>query len=146
MRYIFKHVVPTLLLSLFLAGNSFAAQGSIVGSWKTIDDETNKARSIVKIYKKGGKYFGRITRLYLEKGEDPNPVCVDCKDSRKNKPVKGMIVIKNMVKKGKEYVDGNILDPEDGNVYKCKIWLENGKLKVRGYAGIFYRTQSWVKI
>jgi uncharacterized protein (DUF2147 family) len=37
------------------------------------------------------------------------------------------------------------MDPDDGKVYKSEVWLEDGKLKVRGYLGLFYRTQTWLK-
>ena len=40
---------------------------------------------------------------------------------------------------------GTILDPGDGKVYKAEIWIEDGKLKVRGYLGPFYKTQTWLK-
>jgi uncharacterized protein (DUF2147 family) len=38
-----------------------------------------------------------------------------------------------------------ILDPEDGKAYKAEVWAEGGKLKVRGYVGFLYRTQTWVE-
>lgn len=31
----------------------------------------------------------------------------------------------------------------NGKDYKCSIWLEDGKLKVRGYIGFLYETQTW---
>jgi uncharacterized protein (DUF2147 family) len=34
---------------------------------------------------------------------------------------------------------------KDGKIYKAEVWPEDGKLKVRGYLGIFYRTQTWQK-
>jgi len=37
------------------------------------------------------------------------------------------------------------MDPEDGKVYTAEIWVEEGKLKVRGYVGFFYRTQTWLR-
>jgi uncharacterized protein (DUF2147 family) len=37
---------------------------------------------------------------------------------------------------------GTILDPDDGKVYKAELWVEEGKLKVRGYLRFFYRTQT----
>jgi uncharacterized protein (DUF2147 family) len=43
------------------------------------------------------------------------------------------------------YKGRTILDPEDGKVYKAEIWTEDGKLKVRGYVGFFYRTQTWLR-
>ena len=30
-------------------------------------------------------------------------------------------------------------------LYKAEIWSEDGKLKVRGYLGPFYKTQTWLK-
>jgi uncharacterized protein (DUF2147 family) len=40
---------------------------------------------------------------------------------------------------------GTILDPESGKVYDCKLWLENGRLMVRGYVAFFFRTQEWIR-
>ncbi len=57
----------------------------------------------------------------------------------------GMEILKNLKyeKSNDKYEDGNILDPENGRVYNCKLWIENGKLKVRGYIFFLYRTQIW---
>ncbi|VAX17324.1 hypothetical protein MNBD_IGNAVI01-134, partial [hydrothermal vent metagenome] len=38
-----------------------------------------------------------------------------------------------------------ILDPKKGKVYDCKLWVENGKLQVRGYVLFFHRTQEWLR-
>ncbi len=148
MNNIIKYIVLPLLICLISTGSAFAKQGSIVGNWKTIDDKTNQAKSIVKIYNKGGKYYGRITKLFRQKGEDPDPRCEKCKDgdARKGKRVKGMVILQGLVKKGDKYSGGKILDPKNGKVYKCELWLEKGKLKVRGYVGIFFRTQTWHRI
>ena len=56
-----------------------------------------------------------------------------------------MEIIDGLIKNHDEYGDGSILDPENGKVYRCKIWVEDKQLKVRGYLGPFYRTQSWLK-
>ncbi len=56
-----------------------------------------------------------------------------------------MEIVQNMKKSGGEYSDGQILDPQNGRVYNCRIWLEGNDLKVRGYWGPFYRTQTWKK-
>jgi len=121
---------------------------TISGKWKTIDDLTGKPRSIVEIYEQNGKYFGRITQLFLSPEEEQNPICIKCNDSdiRFKKPILGLEIIQNMKldKDGKTYFSGSILDPETGGVYDCKLWLENGKLMVRGYLYFFYRTQTWL--
>jgi len=120
---------------------------TIVGSWKTIDDESGKERSVVDIYEKDGKYFGKIVKLFRNEGEDPDPVCEECEDHRKGQKIIGMEIISDMKfdKGGNEYRKGEILDPENGNIYDCKLWIgEDGSLKVRGYLLFFYRTQTWL--
>ncbi|MBL6445928.1 DUF2147 domain-containing protein [Fulvivirga sp. 29W222] len=120
---------------------------SITGKWTTIDDETGEAKSVVKIYEKEGKYYGKIVRLFRDSGEDPDPICDDCPedDPRYKEKIIGMEIIKDLKKDGEEYVEGTVLKPDEGRIYKCKLWLENNKLKVRGYWGFLYRTQTWEK-
>lgn len=132
-----------LLLSGFL---SFQLQAqSIVGTWKTVDDVTGKTKSLIKIYEaQNGKVYGKVEKILdTSKGEDP--LCTLCPGDRKNKKILGMVLIRDMVKSGDVWKDGKILDPENGKEYSCKLWVENGQLKVRGYWGVFYRTQTWFK-
>jgi uncharacterized protein (DUF2147 family) len=119
---------------------------SIVGEWKTIDDETGKTKSIVKIYEaKNGKFYGKVVKI-LDKSRGENPLCDKCTDDRKDKPILDMLIVKEMNKSGDLFSGGRILDPAKGKEYSCKMWIENGNLKVRGYWGIFYRTQTWYKV
>jgi uncharacterized protein (DUF2147 family) len=132
------------LLIVSACVSSFA-QTSIFGRWKSIDDQTGEAKSVVEIYEKNGKVYGRIVSLIQTPDDDPDPVCSKCpaEDPRHNKKVIGMEIIRDLQKNGQVYSEGNILDPEVGKVYRCKIWLESNELKVRGYWGPVWRTQSW---
>ena len=136
-----------LILVLFFTTIFHAQNQSVIGKWKTIDDETGKAKSIVEIYEKSGKIYGKVIEI-LEV-ENKKRVCINCSGDDKNKPILGMIVIKGLSKDGNKYGSGKILDPKNGKLYKCFITLEgNGKLKVRGYIGIslFGRTQYWYRV
>ena len=108
-----------LLFSMMLLFFASAFSQSIVGTWKTIDDESGKARSVVEIYEKEGKYFGKILKLFREEGEDPDPVCDECEDHRKGQKIIGMEIISEMKfnKKDNQYHKGEIMDPENGNIY-----------------------------
>ena len=120
---------------------------SIVGKWKTLNDETGKKHSIIEIYEKDGRYFGKIIKLYREPEEVPDPICEECKDYRKDQKVIGMEIITDMKYNSgdNEYHKGEIMDFENGNIYDCKLWIdEEGNLKVRGYLLFFYRTQTWL--
>ena len=140
-----KIVSLFLILNLLTLGFDVLGQATVQGKWKTIDDKTGKTKSIIEIYEDDNMVFGRILKLFPEPGEDPDPVCDKCSpdDQRFNKKIIGMIILKNMKRNGDEYSNGSILDPEDGKVYKCKIWLESNDLKIRGYWGPFWRTQTW---
>jgi uncharacterized protein (DUF2147 family) len=133
-----------LLLVLFTQFDTLAQNG-VVGKWKSIDDESNKPKSIVEISEKNGKIYGKIIKLYRGKSEDPDPICDKCAedDDRFKKKIIGMEIIKGLSKDDNEFSGGTILDPEDGRVYRCKIWLSGSDLMVRGYWGPFYRTQTW---
>jgi uncharacterized protein (DUF2147 family) len=135
------------ILFLFISSIQASAQNSIVGKWKTIDDETGEAKSVVEIYKNDDQYFGQIIKLFPGASEEPDPICNKCPmdDSRYNKKVIGMEILKNVKRDGEEYVDGTVLKPDEGKIYKCKLWIENDNLLIRGYWGFFYRTQIWVK-
>jgi len=116
---------------------------SIFGKWKTIDDETGKEKSIVEIYEKDGKVYGKIIELINPKQK--NPLCSKCDGSKKDKPVLGMVIIEGLEKDDDVYNDGTILNPENGKVYSCRLKLDDEKdtLQVRGYVAFFYKTQYW---
>jgi len=139
MRIIQKIVI---VACLFVAYQSTAQ--SIVGKWKTIDDETGKEKSIIQVYEQKGKFYGKVLEV-LDKKRGNDPTCTKCTDYRKDKKIVGMVIIDGLEKKGEVFSGGEILDPEKGKTYSCKLWVEDGNLKVRGYWGMFYRTQTWYK-
>ena len=128
---------------LFFSLTTFSQ--SITGTWKTYDDETGTAKSHVKIWKgTDDKYYGKIIKLL--DADDQSEVCSKCEGNKKDQPIIGMVIIDGLEKDDEEYEDGTILDPNNGKVYDCKLWLEDGKLQVRVYWGWFYRTQTWEKV
>lgn len=136
------------LLALAAASLSlFAADAPLAGKWKTYDEKTGKPKSIVSIYEENGAFSGKV-----EAGLDPTRAgrrCDACTDERKGQPIVGMVIIRNMKKTGDEFTGGDILDPENGNVYRCKLKLSSDgrKLTVRGFLGVslFGRSQIWTR-
>src|SRR6478736_2249399 len=97
---------------LFAVTTLSAHSQSVIGKWKTIDDETGKPKSIVEIYEKSGKIYGKVIEVLQE--EDKKRTCTKCSGDDRNKPVLGLTIIKGLKKDGKEYSDGKILDPKNG--------------------------------
>jgi uncharacterized protein (DUF2147 family) len=134
------------MFMFFVTATATAAESaSPIGVWKTIDDKTGDARAIVRIYEQDGKLFGRIVQSF--KPGSQTRVCIACSDERKNQPIIGLLIVRNMQADGAEFSGGDILDPESGTVYHCKMHLEdNGtRLVVRGYIGFAFigRSQTW---
>jgi len=141
-----KRFVLILLLSTGLAGGEVGAAESPIGSWRTVDDKSGKVKSVVEIYDQGGKLFGKIASLTEPNDEKGKPkICTKCTGADKDQPIVGLIIIKDLSLDGNHYKGGTITDPEDGKVYRAEVWTEDGKLKVRGYFGPFYKTQTWLK-
>ena len=139
----------SLVASVALAGNALADDSSPVGTWKTIDDKTGKVRSLVRITEVNGELQGKIEKIFHGPEEDQNPKCNLCTDARKDQPVIGMVFMNGLKKDGDKYTGGQILDPNNGKVYRSKLELTEGgkKLEVRGYIGapLFGRTQVWLR-
>ena len=138
-----------LALSCTLPSLALAQDATPVGLWKNIDDITGKPKALIRITDNKGELRGQIEKLFLAPGADPNPRCRLCQGANKDAPVIGMVFMSGLHKIGDEYSGGEILDPDDGKVYRSKMTLVEGgkKLNVRGYIGVplFGRSQVWVR-
>jgi uncharacterized protein (DUF2147 family) len=127
------------------AGLVLAAE-SPVGKWNTVDEKSGQVTSAVEIYEQNGKLFGKIVALTEPNDKQGKPkVCIACTGADKNKSIVGLVILKALTPSGDRYKDGTVLDPEDGKVYPAEIWVEDGKLMVRGYSGFLYKTRIWLK-
>ena len=142
-----KKILSTLLLcSLAVAAQ--AASLTVEGNWKTIDDETGEAKSILTLWVDGGELQGKIIELLNP--SEPNPVCEECKGKLKDQPIEGMTILWGLENEDGEWSGGKILDPSNGKEYKAKVSLSDDgmALDVRGFIGfaLIGRTQVWERV
>lgn len=139
-----KSLISLAILSLFAQAPA-AAQATPEGLWKTFDDKTGEARALVRIFQQDGAFYGRIETSFGP-GENEKQ-CDKCTDDRKDQPIVGLMVIRNLKPDDGDFDGGDILDPETGSVYRCTLRVaDEGKtLIVRGYLGLslFGRSQTW---
>ena len=140
------------LLALALLGITVVTRGAgpargIQGLWKTVDDKTHQPRGVVHIYQEGSQYFGKIVSSFDPR--EARELCTRCSGALHNKPIIGLVIVRDMRQNGNEFSGGTIIDPETGEAYRCKMTLEDEgrKLAVRGYVGLalFGRTQVWTR-
>lgn len=143
--------LATVAGALLVAAAAAFAQGTDtpVGVWQTIDDNTHQAKALVQITQgDDGTLSGKVIKG-LNPHDKPDKRCTACTDDRKDQLILGMTIIKSMKQDGDKWDGGNILDPENGKVYKCNMHLEDGgqKLVVRGFIGISLlgRSQTWIR-
>ncbi len=135
------HIITVYLIFLTL---SIFAQNKeadkILGVW--LNEEKDGK---VEIYKKAGKYFGKI--VYSKDSpngydrENPKP-------KLRNRKIVGLEILTNFEYNGVVWEDGKIYDPKSGNTYSCKMTLENSKtLNIRGFVGfsLLGRTTIWTR-
>jgi len=137
-------------LTTLTAVHAWAQEPSPVGLWKNIDDQTGKAKALIRITEGRGEYNGKVERLFREAGEEQAPKCNKCEGPLKDQPILGMTILSGMKAQGHEaFGGGQILDPANGKLYQSKMALVEGgkKLSVRGYIGmpLLGRTQTWVR-
>ena len=138
-----------LFAAMLVSAPALADDASPVGLWKNIDDVSGKPKALIRITETNGELQGRLEKLFLAPGAEQAPKCDKCEGARKDQPVLGMVFMSGLKKDGDEYNGGEILDPDNGKVYKSKLKVIDGgkKLNVRGYVGVpmFGRSQVWVR-
>lgn len=141
-------VALSAFLMLVAATAEAQSPSSAVGRWKTIDDATGKAKSVVEIYQaKDGRLAGKVVEI-LDLKDGPNPACDKCKGMNHGKPIKGMQILWGLAADGKgRWSGGRVLDPENGKDYKAKLELLDGghKLGMSGCIAFLCRQQVWVR-
>ncbi len=131
-----------------LAMPAHAAEApSPVGLWRSVDGKTGRPRALIRVDARDGRYFGRIE--WTADPDDLGNTCTHCRDERKDAPIIGLTIIRNLERVGDLFTNGDILDPRNGRVYRCEVRLEQDGdvLVVRGYLGVplLGGSQRWVR-
>lgn len=136
-------MVLIFTLSIALSSKAQTWQDACIGGWINGDGDAK-----IEIYKKDNKYYGKITWLREPNEEDGKPKLDDENpdESKQSQPIMGLVILKNFDFEDGFWKNGTIYDPKNGKTYKCEMWLD-GKtgLKIRGYWGVVYRTETWTK-
>lgn len=146
-----RAAAPFLALLALLAVVPAQAQSGngIEGRWLTFDGDTKAKRSVIEIRSQGPRFKGTIIELYLQPGEDPDPVCAECPGAARGRRIRGLEILNLEAWRSASEFQGSVLDPEEGRTYRCTATLDPGgkRLLLRGYVLLpwFGRSEAWVR-
>ena len=142
-----KSILFLIAALVLLPATMFAQPSKMLGKWYSIDEDGNKKSMVLITKNSNGFYEGTIEELLTG---DPNRLCVNCTGAEKNKPIKGLKIIRSLSEDGSKLTGGTILDPANGKVYNCTVSYDkkSDNLKLRGSLdkmGIIGRNQTWLR-
>ncbi len=155
MTKIFKILCLVIPMALSVShAKAQSAGDKIVGYYLTRDDETNKEKSQVHIFRNtSGKYDGKI--VWLKEPNDNGKPKVDKKNpdaKLQKRAINGLEILKDFSfnKDNSEWSKGSIYNPSSGKTYNCYIKFDSPtSLKIRGYIGAAWmglgKTAIWTK-
>lgn len=136
-----KTIAPLVILTILaIFSPSLFAADAVEGEWLK-DDQS--ARIKLKVTRKG-ELMGVIAYVKDPKRthDTNNP------DASKHKrKLLGLVIVRGFSKDGAKWSGGTVYDSKSGKTYKGKIWMDDGKLMMRGYVGVSLigTTASWTK-
>ena len=138
-----------ILIPLVIAASCFILPISLLAGY-TSDSALGtwlvpKGDAKITVYQCGDKICGKISWLKTPNDlDDKNP-----DPAKRTNKLLGMNILWNFTFNGSEWVGGQIYDPDSGDTYKCKMWLNgNDQLKVKGFIGVSWlgRAEDWTRV
>lgn len=134
MKIFYNLLIYILFLTAFAAP---AWSAELAGLWQEYNDDTGNLEALIRIEKLADNtYAGTIEKILLASAGNSELLCTNCPGNLHNRPVLGLRILSGLKRKDKlTFEGGEIIDPDDGQIYRCNVRLsEDGNtIEVTGY-------------
>ncbi|MEO1230575.1 MAG: DUF2147 domain-containing protein [Myxococcota bacterium] len=128
MKRLLLLLVSVVAVAVPVAAAPSPEAGAILGTYWN-PEKTGK----IEIYEKGGRYFGRVLSLDTPVLDEKNP-----DPALRQRPVVGMTFLSELRFDGKDrWKGGKLYIYRKGKTVDAEVWLDDGHLAARGYAGLW---------
>jgi uncharacterized protein (DUF2147 family) len=121
----------------------------ITGRWRVMDADMKTKRAVIEVTRQSNDIVGTIIELVVQAGDDPEPLCTQCDGANHNRKIRGLVVLVLGPAETNGQYHGTILDPEEGNVYRCVVTPKDAgnRLVLRGYLllPLLGRSETWIR-
>jgi len=130
-----KSIKFLLVLMFAFVSKTFAQTGesAILGKW-----ESDKKDVKLEFVKTGAEYQARLlwgNQIVETDGKTSKKDTKNPDEKLRARNIIGITNVTGLKWDGEEYTGGKIYNPPSGDTYKCKVWVKDGKLYLRGYMG-----------
>lgn len=139
--YIGAALVAVVVMWSFMSLADVPATDPLEGFWQSVDENTGEVTAWWEFVVTDEGLRGTVIKV---PDEPDDIVCDKCTAEYKDVPIIGTQWLQlNKRNKDGSWEEGFIIDSKTGKQYRAKVWLDGEDLKLRGYIGFFYRTQTW---
>jgi uncharacterized protein (DUF2147 family) len=154
-----KKIIVLFIIFTGVTAFCFSDGDPVEGFWISVDEKTNRVTAGWQVYRQDGRLYGKILSIATQpRGITASP----CRESYPGFPVPGRVnqmevagtpwIYGLSMHRTGEWRGGKIINPEDGNIYNCRITFRpaDGRrytedtLEMRGEIGLgIGRSQFW---
>jgi uncharacterized protein (DUF2147 family) len=126
-------ILFVLIFAIFSKAFAQTGETAIIGKW-----ESDKKDVKLEFFKTGNEYQAKLLwgdKIVESDGKTSKKDTKNPDQSLRSRNIIGILSVTGLKWDGEEYTGGKIYNPPSGDTYKCKVWIKDGKLNLRGYMG-----------
>jgi uncharacterized protein (DUF2147 family) len=124
----------------------------LAGLWQEYNDETGNPEALIRIEKLAdNSYQGKIEKILPDVATNAALRCKNCPGELRNRPLLELRILSGLRRRdATTFEGGQIMDPDDGKIYRCNIRLldDGNTIEVTGYLSFNWigHSEIWRRI